>query len=86
MYLPQIREKAIHRCNDCMFFVAIRGKAETRQGCVVHIKAYGNLEKRIPVILPVMDIIKRVGLEGLEECLQHGDPERQSCGRFRLKG
>lgn len=26
MYLPDMRKKAIHRCKDCKFFVAIKGK------------------------------------------------------------
>jgi len=85
MYLPDARKKAVHRCKHCKFFVTIQGRAETRHGCVVKIKAYGNLEMRIPPVIPVMEIIKRVGLEGLEGlevCVQCGDPERQSCGRF----
>jgi len=86
IYLPEMRMRAVHRCKNCMFFVAIKGKEETRQGCIAHIKAYGKLAKRIPTVLPIMDIIKYVGLEGLEECLKHGNSETQCCGRFRLKG
>jgi len=85
MMLPEMREKAVHRCGRCRFFVSIRGLKETRYGCVVDVKAYGSLEKRIPPLVPVLEIIKRLGLEGLERCLEKGDPERQSCGRFRLK-
>ena len=85
MYLPDMRKKAIHRCKDCKFFVAIKGKLDTRNGCVVHIKAYGELEKRIPTVLPIMEIIKRVGLEGLEYSLKFSDPEVQSCGKFELR-
>lgn len=85
MYLPDARKKAIHRCRDCKFFVTIKGRTETRSGCVVNIKAYGNLEKRIPLVITIMEVIKRVGLEGLEQCLRCGDPEAQSCGRFELK-
>lgn len=85
LYLPEMRRRAIHRCRHCKFFVAIKGKEETRHGCIVHIKAYGRLKKRIPPVLPVMDIIKYVGLEGLGECLKHSNPEAQSCGEFKLK-
>lgn len=85
MMLPEMREKAVHRCKHCRFFVPIRGRRETRPGCVVHIKAYGNLEKRVPDVLPIMEIIKRVGLEGLEYSLKFNDPEAQSCGKFVLK-
>lgn len=85
LYLPDMRNRAIHRCGHCKFFVGIRGKTETRKGCVVKIKAYGNLEKPVPPVVPVMDIIKRVGLEGLDECLKHGAPDAQSCGSFKLK-
>uniref|UniRef100_UPI000AD79010 hypothetical protein n=1 Tax=Desulfolucanica intricata TaxID=1285191 RepID=UPI000AD79010 len=76
---------AIHRCEHCKFFVAIKGKTETRNGCVVNIKAYGNLEKRIPPVIPIIEIIKRVGLEGLEQCLKYNDLNTQSCGKFELK-
>jgi hypothetical protein len=58
---------------------------ETRHGCVANIKAYGNLEKRVPPVISIFDIIKRVGLEGLEECLKCSDPDAQSCGKFELK-
>ena len=85
MYLPDMRKKAIHRCRHCKFFVAIKGRLETRYGCVVDVKAYGNLEKRIPAEIPIMEIIKLVRLEGLEQCLKYSDPEAQSCGRFLMK-
>lgn len=85
MYLPDARKKAVYRCKHCKFFVMIKGRAEDRYGCVVSIKAYGNLENRVPGVLPVMDVIKRVGIEGLEECVRHGDPESQCCGRFELR-
>jgi len=54
--------KAVHRCGHCRFFVSIQGLKEIRYGCVVDVKAYGNLEKRIPPVVPVLEIIKRVGL------------------------
>ena len=82
--LPGIRDLAIHRCRDCKFFVNIRGREETRKACVVNIKAFGNLDKRIPSVIPIMEIIKRVGIEGLEESIKC-EPEAQSCGCFRLK-
>lgn len=85
LYLPEMRKRAINRCRHCKFFVQIKGKTEIRHGCVVNIKAYGNLEIRIPSIIPIMDIIKLVGLEGLEQCLKTNNPEMQSCGRFCLK-
>lgn len=83
--LPAVRTRAIHRCKDYRYFVLIKGKSETKNGCVVSIKAYGNREKRIHQVLPVTDVIKRVGLEGLDYCLKLNDPEAQSCGRFELK-
>lgn len=85
MFLPDMRSKAIHRCKDCKFFAAIKGKLETKYGCVVSIKAYANLEKRVPPVIPVMEVIKRVGLEGLDNCLKKNDPETQSCGKFELR-
>jgi len=85
MFLPEMRKRAVHRCKQCKFFVQIRGKRETRYGCVKNIKAYYNLEKRVPPVIPIMDIIKRVGLEGLEECLKNSNPEAQSCGKSQFK-
>lgn len=86
LFLPEMRQKATSQCKHCKFFVRIQGKKETRCGCVVGIKAYGALEKRVPPVLPVLEIIKRVGLEGLEECLKNSEPEAQSCGKFQPKG
>ena len=85
IYLPDMRKRAIHRCGHCKFFVAIKGRIETRNGCVVNVKAYGNLEKRILSEIPIIEIIKRVGLEGLEQCLKYSDRDTQSCGRFSMK-
>lgn len=85
MYLPDMRNKAVSRCGQCKFFVRIKGLRETRTGCVVNIKAYNRLQKRVPEIVPIMDIIKMVGLEKLELCLKNGNPQAQSCGKFKLR-
>lgn len=85
IYLPEMRKRAVHRCKHCKFFVQIEGKRETRPGCVVNIKAYSNREKQVPLKIPIMEILKRVGIEGLEVCLQNSDPEAQSCGKFQVK-
>lgn len=84
MCLPELRKRAIHRCRHCKFYVTIQGKAENRPGCVINIKAYSSLAKRVPRVISVYEIIKRVGLEGLDKCLQC-NPEAQSCGRFELR-
>jgi len=39
----------------------------------------------VPLKIPIMEILKRVGIEGLEVCLQNSDPEAQSCGKFQVK-
>lgn len=85
LLLPEMRQKATHRCRHCLFFVEIQGKTETRRGCVANIKVYGQLAKRVPRVLPMLDVIKLVGLEGLERTLRNGDPDAQSCGLFRLR-
>ena len=85
MYLPDMRTKAIHRCKDCKYFVAIKGRTEVKSGCVVNIKAYSNLEKRIPPIITLLDIIKLVGLEGLEDTIKRDNPDANCCGRFVLR-
>jgi len=85
IYLPEMRQRAVHRCKHCKFFVQIQGKQEVRTGCLKNIKAYYGLGKRVPGVIPIMEVIKRVGLEGLEECLKNNNPEAQSCGKFQLK-
>ena len=84
MFLPEMRKLAVHRCGDCLFFVNIQGRKETRKGCVVNIRAYNSLRERVPATVHAAEVIKRVGLEGLELCLQKNSPEAQSCARFRL--
>ena len=79
--LPGIRDLAIHRCRDCKFFVNIRGREETKKACVVNIKAFGNLEKRVPANIPIVLIIRLVGLEGLDQSV-NVNPDAQCCGRF----
>lgn len=84
MYLPQMREKAVHRCRQCRFFVGVKGKFETRTACVAGIKAYNRPGKRVPAVIPITEIIRLVGLEGLAACLDC-NPEAQACGRFVLQ-
>ena len=79
--LPGIKDLAIHRCRDCKFFVNIQGRKETKKACVVNIKAFGNLEKRVPANIPIVLIIRLVGLEGLAQSV-NVDPDNQCCGRF----
>ncbi|SFR03077.1 hypothetical protein [Desulfoscipio geothermicus] len=85
LYLPEMRLRATHRCRECKFFVGIKGKAETRYGCVANIKVYNSLERQVPPVIPVFDVIKRIGLEGLEQTLKYNDPDAQSCGKFQLR-
>lgn len=85
LYLPEMREKAIHRCRDCKFFVLVQGREELRPGCVAGIRAFASYEKPVPGVVPAHEIMRLVGLEGLNQALQGANPEKQSCGRFVLK-
>jgi hypothetical protein len=85
MYLPEMRRLAVHRCGDCLFFVNIQGRKETRKGCIVNIRAYNSLRERVPETVQAAEVIKKVGMEGLEYSLEFSSPEAQSCGKFKLK-
>lgn len=84
MLLPEMRHKASHRCRDCRFLIRLRGREETRWGCVAGIKKYGTLEKRVPKEIHVLEVLKLVGREGLEAALSRGNPDAQACGQFKL--
>ncbi|WP_243174580.1 hypothetical protein [Desulfofundulus sp. TPOSR] len=82
LMLPEMREKAVHTCSDCRFLVRIQGREEVRWGCVAGLPGYGSLRKRVPEMLPALDILKTAGKEGLRKVLEGGNPERPACGFF----
>ena len=44
--LPEMREKAVHRCRECRFLAVIVGQEETRSGCVAGIASFGGLMRQ----------------------------------------
>ncbi len=84
IYLPEMRELATHLCRDCKFCVDVKGKDEVRKACIVNIRTYAKLRKKIPQVIPIIQILKLSGTEGLDECLRC-NPENQSCGKFILR-
>ncbi|ACV63542.1 hypothetical protein Dtox_2771 [Desulfofarcimen acetoxidans DSM 771] len=82
--MPDKRNKAIHYCAHYKFFVTVKGKQQTKNAYVVNSKAYGNLEKRIPFEIPIIEIIKLVGLEGLNKYIKNGNLDAQSRSKFAV--
>lgn len=85
LILPEMREKALHTCGECRFFVEIQGREETRFGCVVSISRYGDLKRRVPRRLHAAEILRQVGKEGLQRIIRCHDPEAQSCALFQKR-
>lgn len=85
LMLPELREKIVHTCSECRFFVQVAGKTETRPGCAAIIPHYACLARRAPRELKVLEILQAVGKKGLEQVLAKADPYRQACGLFCLK-
>ncbi|WP_072867697.1 hypothetical protein [Desulfofundulus thermosubterraneus] len=83
LMLPEMREKAVHTCNDCRFLVRIQGREEVRWGCVAGLPEYGMLERRVPLQVHALDILKMAGREGLQAVLACGEPDSPACGLFR---
>jgi hypothetical protein len=83
--LPEAREVMISECRECRFFVSIKGAWETRRGCVGKLKLYHNLSVRVPATIPVMELIKAVGREGLDKIPEHNNPFSQACSLFLPK-
>lgn len=86
LMLPELRDKVVHTCARCKFFVAVVGRTEVRPGCAVLLPQYANLARRVPEKLDVMDVLKAVGRDGLERVLAGADPRRQACGLFHPRG
>lgn len=80
--LPEMREKAVRTCGECRFSIEIEGKTEKRWGCVRGIPRYGSLDRRVPLQIPVQEVLQLAGREGLEEILARGHPGDQACGGF----
>lgn len=73
-------------CRDCVFFVNVVGREETRSGCVVSIKEYATLQKRVPSNIHGVELLRRVGKEGLQEIINRGvNPDAFACGLYRPK-
>jgi len=85
LILPEMREKAVRRCEDCRFFVQIQGQEEMRRGCVVSIPEYGTLQKRVPEVILVFAILKKAGSDGLQTILARRNPGALACGLYRPK-
>ncbi len=82
--IPELREKAVTSCRQCIFLAAVVGREETRTGCMAVVKEYGTLRKRVPREIHAADLIRRVGKEGLQEIIARGsDPDAVACGLFR---
>lgn len=86
LLLPELREKAVTTCRQCVFLVAVAGREETRTGCLAGVKEYGTLWKRVPREIHAAELIRRVGKGGLKEVTARGsDPDAMACGLFRPK-
>jgi hypothetical protein len=85
IYLPKMRDKLIP-CRECVFLVDVIGREETRTGCVVSIKEYGTLRKRGLPSIHSLELLRRVGKEGLKEIIERGaNPEAMACCLYRPK-
>ncbi len=80
--LPEMREKAVHRCRECRFLAVIVGQEETRSGCVAGIASFGGLQRRVPERIPLRELLHQVGRSGLQDILTGFNPDAQACGRF----
>lgn len=85
LMLPELREKVIHTCSECKFFVKVVGRTETRSGCAALMPRYVNMARRVPRELDILEVLKTVGREGLEQVLHRASPHRQACGLFQPK-
>lgn len=84
MMLPEIREKAVVTCGECIFLVNVIGRSETRTGCVAGIHEYRALIKRVPASIHAVELLRRVGKKGLNEITARGaGPDTPGCGNFR---
>jgi len=73
-------------CRDCLFFIKVVGREETRTGCVVSIEEYATLKVRVPDNIHGVELLRRVGKEGLIEIINRGvNPDEFACGMFRSK-
>jgi len=82
LILPEMRDVAARTCRECRFLVSVRGREETRPGCLAVIPCYAALRRRVPVQIHAVDILKLVGRDGLAEVLACGHPDDRACGRF----
>lgn len=86
LLLPELREKVTSTCQRCLFLVKIAGRAESRPGCLVSIKEYSTLQKKVPREIQAINLLLQVGKDGLKEILEMGsNPDSMSCGLYRPK-
>lgn len=63
--------------------VWIKGREETKPGCVVSIEEFGTLKKRVPRELSAMVLMRRVGRNKLLEMVNRTDPDQIACELFK---
>lgn len=85
-FLPELRDKLV-LCRECYFHVTIKGREESRPGCVVGIEDYATLKKRVPKVISGLELLRSVGKEGLQEIIKRGsEPDKNACGLYRPTG
>jgi hypothetical protein len=83
--LPEMRGKAVNHCRDCRFLVRIQGREEIRLGCVASVPRFGTLQRRVPEKMQLVELLRWVKREELNDILDKGDLQALACGAFRPK-
>ncbi|BAF59678.1 hypothetical protein PTH_1497 [Pelotomaculum thermopropionicum SI] len=83
LMLPELREKVVHTCSRCKFFITVVGRSEARPGCAALIPQYARTARRVPEKLDAAELLRVLGRDGLERVLAGAAPHRQACGLFQ---
>ncbi|MEG6615452.1 hypothetical protein V6C27_03275 [Peptococcaceae bacterium 1198_IL3148] len=85
MMLPEMLEKNIHTCQDCVYFVTVIGKCQNKTCCVQTISVYHNKAKMPPKQISIYDLLKHLSPEQLMDLVETSSAYKICCSSFIKK-
>ncbi len=82
MMTPEMQEKVLHTCQDCIFFITVIGKKENKSVCVQTIPIYSQQTKKISREISIYEILKYITPRQLLDLIWESSKYKIACEHF----